>query len=133
MLTAFALVAAGFAVAKLIEELGGKNPPAAPVPRGPVPSGPRPPSSSPGRPATPAKVPWPTQDLGQRAAEEQKRHDALQARLDADAQEAVNKAKARNDQEALAAIARAKREKQKALDDMQEDIRRAQAASKGSA
>ena len=71
------------------------------------------------------KEPWPTQDLAARAAEEQKRKNALQARLDADAQEAVNKAKARGDQEALADIARRKKEKQAALDAMQEDINRA--------
>lgn len=85
-------------------------------------------------PAKPRDVPWPkepspaqaeAQDLAARAAEEQKRKNALQARLDADAQEAVNKAKAANDQAALADIAARKREKQKALDAMQEDINRA--------
>jgi hypothetical protein len=96
---------------------------------------PRPPGPAPGKPRD---VPWPKepspaqaekQDLAARAAEEQKRKNALQARLDADAQEAVNKAKAANDQEALADIARKKREKQKALDMMQEDINRANAAA----
>lgn len=91
--------------------------------------------------STPSKVPWPgakpggggaatgyqwpTQDLAERAADEQQRHDALQARLDSEAQGAVDKAKAKNDKEALRDIAEHKHEKQKALDDMQADIARA--------
>lgn len=91
----------------------------------PEPVQPRPPG---GAPATPREVPWPkepaaTQDIAERAAEEQKRKNALQARLDADAQLAVNRAK--GDADALADIARRKREKQAALDAMQEDINRA--------
>lgn len=85
---------------------------------------------APGAPGTtPANVPWPTQDLKERAAVEQLRHDALQVTLDREAQEAVDVAKKANDKEALAVIAAKKREKQKALDDMQADIKRAEKTS----
>lgn len=99
----------------------GKKPGGGIAPEPPAPRPPGPP------PATPREVPWPkeptpAQDLAARAAEEQKRKNALQARLDADAQEAVNRAKAAGDQEALADIARRKKEKQAALDAMQADI-----------
>lgn len=112
---------------------GGAKPGKKPGGGGIAPEPPRAPGGAP--PAKPRDVPWPkepaapwpTQDLAERAAEEQKRKNALQAKLDADAQEAVNRAKAANDKEALADIARKKREKQKALDDMQADINRANA------
>jgi hypothetical protein len=103
---------------------------------------PEPPRAPGAPPAKPRDVPWPkepspppaeVQDLAERAREEQKRKNALQARLDADAQEAVNKAKAANDQAALADIARRKKEKQKALDMMQEDINRANAEAMAAA
>lgn len=92
--------------------------------KGAAPSGPLPPGRK-GAATSPSNVPWPTQDLAERAALEQERHDALQVTLDREAQQAVNEAKKRNDREGLADIAAKKREKQKALDDMQEDIKRA--------
>ena len=126
MIESLVLFALGWLIGGGVAKLGKK-----PGGGGIAPEPPR----APGPPAKPRDVPWPkepspkaeAQDLAQRAAEEQKRKNALQARLDADAQEAVNKAKAANDHAALADIARKKREKQKALDDMQADINRANA------
>lgn len=102
------------------QRLGPKKPKDVPWPVEPTPK------PKPGG-ARPKGEPWPTQDLAERANEEQRRKDALQARLDADAQAAVNKAKAAGDKEALADIARRKREKQAALDAMQADINAARA------
>lgn len=82
-----------------------------------------------GSATSPSNVPWPSQDLQERAAVEQLRHDGLQTQLDTDAQLAVNQAKAAGDKEGLAVIAQKKREKQKALDDMQRDIDAAKRAS----
>ena len=131
MIESLVLFALGWLIgggAKLGKKPGGGGGGIAPEPR------PRPPGVAPEKPrAVPwPTAPWPKQDLAERAAEEQKRKNALQARLGAEAQEAVNRAKAANDKEALAEIARAKREKQKALDDMQADINRANAQAMAS-
>lgn len=109
--TIAALLAIGWGLARL-GKLGPSIGPEPPRP-GPAPGK---------RAATPGQAAWPRQDLLTRASEQQKAHDALQAHLDSQAQDAVDKAKAKHDQAALADIAAKKRAQQKALDDMQADI-----------